>query len=154
MTLALARPDLVRALVLVSTGARLRVARAVLGGLATDFEGIVGSFANFACGPDAPKRVKADCVKTLRSAGPTTLGGDLAACDGFDIRGDLSGIRVPTLVICGENDLLTPLKYSQYLAAGIAGASLTVVGGAGHMVMLQAPDAVAQSIAAFVGALA
>ena len=153
MSMALTRPELVRALVLVSTGARLRVAPGILEGLKSDFEGSAGAFAAYACGSDAPTRVTNVCLKGLLSAGPATLGGDLEACDRFDVRAELGSIRSATLVICGDNDLLTPLKYSQYLASGIAGASLTVVRGAGHMVMLQAPHTVAESIAAFLSEL-
>lgn len=153
MSVALTRPDLVRALVLVASGARLRVAPAILEGLATDFEGSAGAFALFACGQDAPKHLIDRCLRALRSAGAAALAGDLVACDSFDIRKELAGIRAPTLVVCGENDALTPLRYSQYLASNIVGAALVVVPASGHMVMLQAPGAVATAIAGFLGSL-
>jgi len=48
-------------------------------------------------------------------------------------------ISVPSLVICGSEDVLTPLKYSRYLAERINGARLEVIDRAGHMVMLERP---------------
>ena len=41
------------------------------------------------------------------------------ACDAFDVRGRLGEIRVPALAICGDDDRLTPLKYSEFLAEGL-----------------------------------
>ncbi len=153
LALALAHPDLARALVLVDSGARLRVAPAVLEGLDTDYEAAVGVFAAFACGPHLPVSATQSCENALRRTGKSTLAGDLAACNEFDVRADLGKIRVPTLVICGEDDALTPLKYARYLADAIEGATLLTVPTAGHMVMLESPAAVAQAIGTFVGGL-
>jgi pimeloyl-ACP methyl ester carboxylesterase len=50
---------------------------------------------------------------------------------------------VPTCVICGQDDQLTPPRFSQYLADHIAKAELHILPQAGHMVMLEKPDQVA-----------
>ncbi len=52
-------------------------------------------------------------------------------------------------MICGQEDELTPLRYSQYLADQIQGASLEVIAEAGHMVMLERPQAVASALSGF-----
>jgi pimeloyl-ACP methyl ester carboxylesterase len=78
---------------------------------------------------------------------------DYLACDNFDVLPRLGEIHCPTLVICGSNDQLTPTKYSQYLADQIPEASLVIVDDAGHMVMLEQPEAVVESIQDFVNAL-
>jgi len=51
----------------------------------------------------------------------------------------LVGIRVPTLVVCGRQDALTPLADSQAMAAGIAGARLVVIEDCGHLSSLERP---------------
>ena len=49
-------------------------------------------------------------------------------------------ITAPTTVVCGRADRLTPLRESVRLAELIPGARLEVVPGAGHLLMLEAPD--------------
>jgi pimeloyl-ACP methyl ester carboxylesterase len=49
---------------------------------------------------------------------------------------------VATLIICGDRDMLTPVKSSQVMAAALADPELLVVPGAGHMVMLERPAVV------------
>jgi pimeloyl-ACP methyl ester carboxylesterase len=65
----------------------------------------------------------------------------------------LGEIRAPALVVCGSEDRLTPPKYSEHLRDHIQGARLEVVPGAGHLVMLEAPAAVARAVEAFLASL-
>ncbi|MFV0333231.1 MAG: alpha/beta fold hydrolase [Tropicimonas sp.] len=53
----------------------------------------------------------------------------------------LSGAKVPTLVLCGEGDVICPLKRHEFMAELIPNAGLSVIGGAGHMPMLEQPCA-------------
>jgi pimeloyl-ACP methyl ester carboxylesterase len=66
--------------------------------------------------------------------------GDFETCDKFDVMGSLDRINLPTLIICGRDDLLTPVKYSEYLRAHIRNSELRVIDDAGHMVMLEKPE--------------
>ncbi|OHU92356.1 alpha/beta fold hydrolase [Mycobacterium talmoniae] len=50
--------------------------------------------------------------------------------------------RIPTLIACGDHDLLTPDGYSRAMAAALWDCELVVVGGAGHLVQLEEPDAI------------
>jgi len=65
-----------------------------------------------------------------------------------DVRSQLREIVAPTCVIVGEHDTETPLSYSQLLAAGIAGAHLEIVEGAGHLSPSEAPHIVNRLIRA------
>ena len=67
---------------------------------------------------------------------------DLSACDRFDIRNSVDSIRMPTLILCGEDDVLTPVRYSRFWGKKekIAGSELALVKDAGHMAMLEKPD--------------
>ncbi|MGV9802310.1 alpha/beta fold hydrolase [Mycobacterium sp. NPDC003449] len=50
--------------------------------------------------------------------------------------------KVPALVACGDRDLLTPMEYSEAMAAQLPRAELLIVGGAGHLVQLEEPEVI------------
>jgi pimeloyl-ACP methyl ester carboxylesterase len=82
---------------------------------------------------------------------PEVLHGDFLACDRFDVLDRLGEIKVPTQVICGVDDMLTPLKYSRFLVEAIPEANLVAIDDAGHMVMLERPGDVARVVKEFMG---
>ncbi len=137
-------------LVLVGSGARLRVAPAILEGIRRDFEAAVRLICDYAFATDAPERLKREGRRQMGQTHPDVLYGDFAACDAFDVMDRLGEIRCPTLAICGTADRLTPPKYSTYLRDHISGAQLVLIEGAGHMVMLEQPEAVSRAIADFI----
>ncbi|HEX6262101.1 MAG TPA: alpha/beta fold hydrolase [Actinomycetota bacterium] len=57
-----------------------------------------------------------------------------------DSRPDLSGIDVPTTVVVGSGDTLTPPPMSEAMAAAIPDAELVVLDGAGHLSNLEDPE--------------
>jgi pimeloyl-ACP methyl ester carboxylesterase len=61
----------------------------------------------------------------------------------------LRQIRVPTLVICGEEDAITPPAESEAMHAAIAGSTLELIPKAGHLANLEAPDAFNRALEAF-----
>jgi pimeloyl-ACP methyl ester carboxylesterase len=64
-----------------------------------------------------------------------------------DSRPLLAQIQVPTLVLVGAEDQITPPGVAQEMADAIAGASLVLVPGAGHLSSLEAPDPVSRALA-------
>lgn len=54
--------------------------------------------------------------------------------------------KVPTLVACGDHDLLTPPAYSQELAAALPTSELVIVSGAGHLVQLEEPEVIDEAL--------
>jgi pimeloyl-ACP methyl ester carboxylesterase len=65
---------------------------------------------------------------------------------------DLATIDVPTLVIVGEHDVLTPPEESQRIADGVPGARLVSIDQAGHMSNIENPEAFNEALLAFVRA--
>jgi pimeloyl-ACP methyl ester carboxylesterase len=61
---------------------------------------------------------------------------------------DLASWKVPALVIAGEKDQMIPGAEAEKLANGIPGAKLKVIAGAGHLVFLEQPRAVASLLTA------
>jgi pimeloyl-ACP methyl ester carboxylesterase len=50
--------------------------------------------------------------------------------------------RIPTLIACGDRDLLTPVKNSEEMAAALPESLLVIVPGAGHLVMMERPEVI------------
>jgi pimeloyl-ACP methyl ester carboxylesterase len=65
----------------------------------------------------------------------------------------LASIAVPTLVVVGEEDVVTPPADAERLAAGIPGASIARIAAAGHLSTLEQPDAFGRLLADFLARL-
>jgi pimeloyl-ACP methyl ester carboxylesterase len=118
LTMALEYGQELGGLILVGTGARLRVLPAIL------------------------EEARQQSIVTYR---------DWAACNSFDIMTRLNEIHLPTLIICGANDPLTPMKYSQYMHDRIAGSTLRIIPNAAHDVMREQPELVNAAIEEWLG---
>lgn len=59
-----------------------------------------------------------------------------------DSHADLARVRVPTLVMCGRQDPVTPLADHEAMAGCVPGAQLTVIEDCGHLSTIEQPDAV------------
>jgi pimeloyl-ACP methyl ester carboxylesterase len=66
---------------------------------------------------------------------------------------ELPRIKVPTLVIVGEEDMPTPISKAERIAEGIPGAKLVVVPEAGHLCTVEEPAAVNSAIRDFLSSL-
>ncbi len=135
--LALRRPERLAGLILIATGAKLRVAPEILDGLQADFPATTDRLVEWAHGATPDAQLDRIYRRRLREVSPDLLRADFLACDAFDRRAEVAAIGQPTLIICGEADRMTPIKYSRFLAEQIKGAQLLSVPGAGHMVMLE-----------------
>jgi pimeloyl-ACP methyl ester carboxylesterase len=133
-------PQYVEALILVGTGARLRVLPEILEGIQERFEETVRLICDYAFSKRTPADLIQKAIEAMFRTTPTVLHGDFAACNRFDIMDRVGNIQTPTLVVCGSDDLLTPPKYAHFLAEKIGGARLETIDGAGHMVMIEKPD--------------
>ena len=153
LQLALESPPWLSKIVLVGTGARLRVNPAILEEIQRDFAGAVEMMGAFIYGPNPDEALKARARETLLElSSAEVMRGDFIACDRFDVMDDLEKICVPTLVVAGSHDLLTPLKYSSFMAAGIKGAQLTTIEGAGHAMAQERPEVFCYALSTFLSA--
>ncbi len=148
--LALRAPGWLSAAVLVGTGARLRVAPAILEGLASDDpRDAIERMCEWSFG-SRPPAAEVDRVRRIfYRTDPMVTHRDLTACDRFDIMDRIGAIAVPTLVVCGSDDRLTPEKYGRYLKEKIPSAKIAVVPKAGHMMGLENPEGFMAPVRAF-----
>jgi 3-oxoadipate enol-lactonase len=73
----------------------------------------------------------------------------LAGLMGVDVRDALANVTVPTLVAVGDHDRVTPPGAAMILVSDLPNARLEIVEGAGHLAMLERPDAVNDMLAQF-----
>jgi pimeloyl-ACP methyl ester carboxylesterase len=66
-----------------------------------------------------------------------------------DSRSSLGAIHCPTLVLVGNEDVLTPVSAARKIADGIAGSKLHIVPGCGHLSTMEQPDAVTETLCAW-----
>lgn len=151
LTAAIRSPKQVSALGLVGSGAKLRVSPAILHSASNPFTfaDAVQRISDFSYSEHASARLKELGGQKLSGTRPTVLYGDFLACDAFNAADQLPQISAPTLIVCGADDRMTPPKYSELLRDGILDARMEIVPGAGHMVMLEQPEAVANLLADF-----
>lgn len=146
---AIRYPDLARGIVLIGTGARLKVYPEILEGILRDKEKTARMIIDTAFSPTFPAQLKEKVFTEYMKNDAKAIFNDFTACDGFNVMEQLHSVSVPTLVICGTEDRFTPVRYSQYLHDNIPGAELVCIESGGHMVMIEKPGEVNSAIRAF-----
>ncbi len=148
---ALEYPEQISGLILVGSGGRLRVLPALLEALKAGT--VPSTFADYLYGPYTGEKLIKEGKKDIAETAASLYYTDLSACDNFDVMEELPRIDQQVLIICGSEDRLTPVKYSTYLQQKLPKAELVIIDGAGHMVMLEKPEAVNSAICAYVKTL-
>lgn len=143
LQLALDAPQRVAGLVLVATGARLRVTPQILDRVLTDYEAVVDFVIAHSFAPSADEALRQVGRRILKATPPQVVYDDYLACNRFDVMERLAQIAAPALVIGGTADEMTPPKYLHYLAEHLPDAELHLLDGTGHMIMAERPVDVA-----------
>ena len=142
---ALRAPPRLDSLVLLATGARLRVHPMILQlfeqAAATGQKNAPMPPGLYEHGTDPALIEKASRDRELTPI--ETGGADWRAADAFDRMSEIGTIQVPALIVVGTRDALTPVKYAEFMANGIADHELHVIEGAGHMFVMERPAEVA-----------
>jgi pimeloyl-ACP methyl ester carboxylesterase len=144
LTAALETPEWIAGTALLGAGARLPVNPQLLEGIAhpSTFIETVEKIVGWSFGRQAPPRRMELARRRMIETGPAVLLRDFLACSVFDVRARLGDLRVPTVVVCGAEDRMTPPALGEELARSIPDARRVVIEGAGHMLMLEKPDEV------------
>jgi pimeloyl-ACP methyl ester carboxylesterase len=148
---ALSYPTDVKGLVLLGTGARLRVRPDLLKLLEDGIDAPAEWVKNMLepLYSRVATEVREKVINRVIEVGVAVQLNDFRCCDKFDIMGKVHQIAAPTLIVCGTEDNMAPVKYSQYLANKIAGARLVIVDGGSHHFFLEKPDEVNRAIEEF-----
>ncbi len=134
---SLAHPENLSGIILVGTGAKLRVTPLVFDLLENNFDGYVEAIGSFMFHENTSNEVIEASKHEVRKCPANIISRDFELCDNFDIMDKVSQIGLPTLIIVGDGDAMTPIKYSTYLHEKIKGSVMHVIRTAGHSVMLE-----------------
>lgn len=144
-------PEKLSGLILIGTGARLKVSREILGTLAAGqmpFKDV-----NHLYGSSTPDNKREEAMREMNELSPAVYWADFEACNKFDRVLSVEKIKVPSLIIVGDEDVMTPVKYSQFLSSNLLNSQLRIIKGAGHMCMLEKPTEVTEEIINFIDEL-
>ncbi|KRT66836.1 MAG: Alpha/beta hydrolase fold protein [Candidatus Dadabacteria bacterium CSP1-2] len=133
-------PDTVYACVLVGTGARLRVAKETLEAVKNNYEAYCKIAPTRAFASSSPEELKKRFVEGIIRTPQSVVRQDFIACDEFDIMNKVEKIKVPTLIISATEDILTPVRYGEYLHNRIEGSKFHVIKDVGHFMMQEKAD--------------
>ena len=116
------------------------------------FQGVTERLLPLFIHPDRvaePDLAGAVTAMTRRVGAEAFLRQQQAILDRPDSRPTLVGIGCPTLVLCGRQDLLTPVECHMEIAAGVADSRLVVVEDCGHLATMERPEVVNQALRAW-----
>lgn len=145
-TVALEKPAMTVGMVLIGTGPRLGVNAKILDAALNDKDALIGMINRWQWGPSASEKMRELGEIQLREADGRIIYGDYLACNQFDVTARLAEIGVPTLVVSGTADKMTPLPLGEELATGIPQARLVTIANGGHMMMLEQPQVVVEAV--------
>ncbi|MFA7468789.1 MAG: alpha/beta hydrolase, partial [Desulfotomaculaceae bacterium] len=104
-------------------------------------------------GPGTPAELINLAREEMVQTNPDVYYNDFTACENFDVMVRVKEIKVPTLVIGASGDRLTPVKFSGYLAEQINNARMEIIEEAGHMMMLEKPEALNLHLQQFISTI-
>jgi pimeloyl-ACP methyl ester carboxylesterase len=103
---------------------------------------------------DTTRRQRRDIVDTVRglvlsNSADAIAGAVTALMTRADSTSLLASIHVPTLIVVGAEDMITPPKLSEEMHRAVAGSELIVIPGAGHLSNLEQPEQFNGAVAHF-----
>jgi len=99
--------------------------------------------------PNAPQDVRDEQVEMMVRVGATTYARQyLAVAEREDQRLILPTIRIPTQVIVGAGDRMTPTRTSAQIHRAVAGSEFHVIAECGHLPPIEAPQRMARHLGA------
>lgn len=137
---AIEQPQNLKGVVLVATGAKLGVLPSIREGLRTRFGETVKSVVGprqFAATTNL--EVVRFVTNEIMKCKGQTASADYEACNGFDVRQRIRSINLPTLIMVGEEDKMTPVTWSTYMKENIPKSKLVILKESSHLPMLERP---------------
>jgi len=149
---ALRYPQELKGIIIIGSGARLRVPPVYLAPFEEAIKGnpqewyqLVAEMYRL-----TPEDYKREVIEKQKAIGPAVMLNDFLCCDKFDLMDKVHEIKLPALIICGELDVMTPVKYANYLGTKLANSRVVIIPQATHYVLAEKPEAVNKAIEDFV----
>lgn len=153
---ALKYPGDLKGIILIGSGARLRVLPLILelvGAKLDDTQGWIKELVEPLHGT-VDEKIRRTLMPRLVEVGPAAQLNDFHCCDKFDIMDRVGQIKLPALCIVGDQDNMTPPKYSQYLAGKMTDCRVSIIEGGTHLAFLEKPEEVNRAIESFIKQIA
>lgn len=148
LTVALETSGVIDGLVLIGAGAKMRVAPALLEALSQGRSD--PAFVRLSFSPHADPGLIEGYMASQADVPVNTFYQDFLACSVFDVSQRIGEINLPTLIVVGLDDKMTPVKLSHFMHESIKDSQLVTIENAGHMTMLEQPEKLNRVISAFV----
>lgn len=142
LELAMRHPEQVDGLILVNTGAKLRVQQELLQQIRDDYPAFIHQLARSALGDRANAQIMEQFAELLMQSETQSVYNDFVSCDSFDRLDAISEILCPALVISSDQDQMTPPKYGEFLASELQQGEYALIEGAAHISPMEQPEAV------------
>ena len=150
LSFAISYPQVLKGLILIATGAKLKVFPQLLEGILKDKEKTLREITNFAFSSKADKKLLDYQYNESLKCSSEVIYKDFFACDNFNVMNTINSISLPTLIICGKEDALTPPKYAEFLQKQIKNSTLVLIEDSGHVPLLERPEEVNNAIEKFI----
>jgi len=137
-------PDDLKAIILIGSGARLKVLPLIvesIRGKLDDRQGWLNELVIPLYGT-VDEKTRGLLLPKLAEVGPAPQLNDFLCCDRFDIMGKIGSITMPALAIVGDQDNMTPPKYSQYMVKNLPSCRMEIIEGGTHLSFLEKPQQV------------
>jgi pimeloyl-ACP methyl ester carboxylesterase len=148
---ALSDPERLDGLILVGTGARLRVLPQIFELLRADYPEGVRFINGRAFSRSTAQRLKDAARARALETRPQVTIGDYTACNGFDVMERISALRVPTLVIAGAHDRAVTVERARETAEALPSGRLLVMENSGHYPFVEEPGEFLPAVMEFLG---
>jgi pimeloyl-ACP methyl ester carboxylesterase len=155
LTTAIYHADRLNGLLLIDTGARLRVHPDILQAaqLAADTGRRLPMRRDWGFASTTPQAVVEAVEAITAETDPRVTYADWICDDTFDCLSRLKDIHLPTLAVCGKEDRLTPVKYHQFLHTHMPNCQLAVIKRAGHWLFMEQPQEFTTAVRGFLDRL-
>jgi len=141
------------AIVPVGGGVTMPVNQLIIDGLKSSPEETIATIAKFSFTRENRDKFSGRLAEAIAKTDTEITQGDFIACNRLDIAAEIGRIGIPTCIVCGAEDKMTPPAMSEFLNSNIRGSQLALIPKAGHFVMMEQPEAFNSVITRFVQSL-
>lgn len=154
LTFAIKYGEVLSGIVPVGGGVKMPVNKMILDGIRNNTASTLSLVAKFSVIKENREKFLSSLIEGISKVSPDVIYGDFLSCDRLDITDEISHIKVPTLLICGEDDKMTPPSLSRFMSDQIEGAELALIEDAGHFVMWENVETFNRTLKNFIDSLA
>ncbi|HDQ04558.1 MAG TPA: alpha/beta hydrolase [Deltaproteobacteria bacterium] len=140
LTFAAEFGSMIKGIAAVGGGLKMPVNPAIFELLKKEPETAFELMCKFSLAKENRDKLAEPLKKSMAVANIEALYNDLVACDKMDLTEKVKIINLPSMIMCGEEDKMTPPQLSRDIAASIKGSKTCFIKNAGHMVMMENPE--------------